>query len=445
VKHWSIQARLTLWYGAALAVSLVLLGTGVWWTLQTSLFRDVDQRLLYHATETSQIVNREMAENQHGEASQEIREALSAARGELTVVCDAKGAIIYSAPELNGSCPSAGFGYSNLQLRGEPFRSLLLRSGPYTIYTATSTRHIHEAIDRLRWILFLSMPLVLVAASAGGYWMSVRAMAPVEEITTRARRIGLQNLSQRLPVSKTGDALERLSETLNEMLARLESSFQRISRFTADAAHELRTPLALIRVMAEVAVRSRRPEECQEALPQIIEETDRTSRLVENLLFLARADFGAELPTYVPFQLDAVLLDVIESAKKLAAARDIELIAPVRYPSLQARGDPTAMRRLLLILLDNAIKYTPSGGRVTVALNDSTVEIIDTGIGISAEDLPHIFERFYRADKARSRDIGGAGLGLSLAKWIAEAHGATITAESNPGGGSKFILHLPAT
>jgi signal transduction histidine kinase len=247
-----------------------------------------------------------------------------------------------------------------------------------------------------------------------------------------------------LPVPETGDALQRLSETLNEMFARLEGAFQRVSQFTADAAHELRTPLALIRTTAEVALRSGQPNEYKEALPQIVEETARTTELVQNLLVLARADTGAYLQTSTPFQLDNIVHEVIESARKLAATREIALTAPTRFPPFEIQGDSTAMRRLLLILLDNAIKYTPQGGRVTISLIGSAVEIADTGIGIAARDLPHIFERFYRADKARSRDSGGAGLGLSLAKWIAEAHRATITVESHPGQGSKFRLNLPS-
>jgi heavy metal sensor kinase len=444
VKHWSIHARLTLWYGAALAASLALLGIGIWWTLEKSLYRDIDQRLQDHVTETGRIVARELAEHDRGEALEEIRESLSLSPGELSAVCDPQGSLIYRAPELDFTCPQNGSGYSGLQIRNEPFRSLLARHDTYTIYVATSTRHILSALDRLRWILLLSIPAVLIIATAGGYWLSVRAMAQVEEIARTARTIGMQNLSQRLPVPETGDALQRLSETLNEMFARLEGAFQRVSQFTADAAHELRTPLALIRTTAEVALRSGQPNEYKEALPQIVEETARTTELVQNLLVLARADTGAYLQTSTPFQLDNIVHEVIESARKLAATREIALTAPTRFPPFEIQGDSTAMRRLLLILLDNAIKYTPQGGRVTISLIGSAVEIADTGIGIAARDLPHIFERFYRADKARSRDSGGAGLGLSLAKWIAEAHRATITVESHPGQGSKFRLNLPS-
>ena len=443
MKHWSIQARLTLWYGAALSISLVLLGAGIWWVLETSLFRDIDQRLQDHVVETGRIVSKELAEHDRPLALQEIRESLSASPGERSAICDGEGSLLYKAPELDFTCPQSVFGYRNLQVHSEPFRTLVAREGPYTICAATSTRHIHSALSRLRWILLLSVPVVLLIATVGGYWLSKRAMAPVEEITRTARTIGMQNLSRRLPVPPTGDALQRLSETLNDMFARLESAFQRISQFTADAAHELRTPLALIRTTAEVALRSGQPAEYKDALPQIVEETARTAELVEHLLFLARADAGGTLPVRSAFQLEVIMLEVVESARKLAATRGIELGAPAEIPRLEVQGDAAAMRRLLLILLDNAIKYTPRGGSVAIAMNPSAIEITDTGIGISAEDLPHIFERFYRADKARSRDGGGAGLGLSLAKWIAEAHSATITVESRPGNGSRFVLHLP--
>ena len=443
MKSWSIQARLTLWYGAALSISMVLLGAGIWWVLETSLFRDIDQRLQDHVVETGRIVSKELAEHDRAEALQEIRESLSASPGERSGVCDEKEALLYQAPEFDFTCPQSVFGYRNLQVRSEPFRALVTREGPYTIFAATSTRHIHSALSRLRWILLLSVPLILLIATGGGYWLSKRAMSPVEEITRTAHTIGMRNLSRRLPVPPTGDALQRLSETLNDMFARLESAFQQISQFTADAAHELRTPLALIRTTAEVALRSGQPDEYKDALTQIVEETARTTVLVEHLLFLARADVGGTLPVNSAFQLESVMLQVVASARKLAAARGIELSAPAHISQVELHGDAAAMRRLLLILLDNAIKYTPNGGSVTIAMNRSAIEITDSGIGISAEDLPHIFERFYRADKARSRDSGGAGLGLSLAKWIAEAHGASISVESRAGVGSKFVLHLP--
>ena len=443
MNRWSIQARLTLWYGAALSISLALLGSGIWWVLETSLFRDIDQRLQDHVVETGRIVSKKLAGHTRAGAMQEIRESLSASPGERSAVCDEQGALLYRASELDFTCSQSASGYHDLQVGSEPFRSLLTHEGAFIIFAATSTQHIHFALNRLRWILLCSIPIVLVIATGGGYWFSKRAMAPVEEITRTARTIGTRNLSQRLPVTQTGDALQLLSETLNDMFARLESAFQRISQFTADAAHELRTPLALIRTTAEVAMRSGQSEEYRDALPQIVEETARTADLVDQLLFLARADAGGTLPVRSTFQLESVMLDVVESARKLAAARGIELSAPERILQVELHGDPAAMRRLLLILLDNAIKYTPRGGGVTIALNPSSIEITDTGIGIAADDLPHIFERFYRADKARSRDSGGAGLGLSLAKWIAEAHGASITVQSRAGDGSKFVLHLP--
>lgn len=443
MKHWSIQARLTLWYGAALSLSLLLLGAGIWWVLETSLFRDIDQRLQDHVVETGRIVSKELAEHDRALAMREIRESLSASPGERSAVCDGQGESLYKAPEFDFTCTQSAPGYRNLQVRGEPYRALVTHEGAFTIFAAASTRHIHSALDRLGWILLFSIPLVLLIATGGGYWLSKRAMAPVEEITRTAHTIGMRNLAQRLPVPPTGDALQALSETLNDMFARLESAFQRISQFTADAAHELRTPLALIRTTAEVALRSGQADEYKDALPQIVEETVRTTELVEHLLFLARADSGATLPVHTTFQLENVMLDVVASARKLAAARGIELSAPAHVSQVELHGDAAAMRRLLLILLDNAIKYTHHGGNVTIVMNPSAIEITDSGIGIAAADLPHIFERFYRADKARSRDSGGAGLGLSLAKWIAEAHGASITVQSRPGEGSTFVLHLP--
>ncbi len=381
---------------------------------------------------------------------EEIQEALSELPGnDLSAVCDSTGFELQRAPKLRNSTPctfdpNTPTRYADITVQGESFRTIFytahLPPQLYTIQVATSTRHISTALNRLRWLLLLSVPVVLIIASSGGYWLSLRAMAPVDAITRTARTIGSQNLSQRLPVARTGDSLERLSVTLNEMFGRLENSFQRISQFTADAAHELRTPLALIRTTAEVALRSGQPDEYKEALPQIIEETGRTTELVKNLLMLARADGNDVAQEVSTFDLPSVIEEVIEPARKLANGRNLDLSFPSKVPAIQIRADRMAIRRLIVILLDNAIQYTPPGGKVSVHFHESILEVKDTGIGISRSDLPHIFERFYRADKARSRESGGAGLGLSLAKWIAESHGTEISVESQLGQGATFRI-----
>jgi heavy metal sensor kinase len=305
-------------------------------------------------------------------------------------------------------------------------------------------------LRRVRWLLLWSAPAVLLLASLGGIWISRRALAPVDEITLAARSIGIQSLSRRLDVPSTGDELQRLSETWNEMLARLEAAVKRLSQFTADASHELRTPVALIRTTAELTLRRERsPETYREALRQVVLESERTSRLVDDLLLLARADAGLPSLALERMELTPLVRDVCQQGQVLAESRQLQIstVAP-EEPVFVEANDP-ALRRMLLLLLDNAMKYTPVGGRIVLSVDrdpgGATVAVRDTGIGIPETALPHVFERFYRVDESRNRDAGGTGLGLSIAKWIAERHHASLEAESVVGEGSVFRIRFPLT
>jgi signal transduction histidine kinase len=263
-----------------------------------------------------------------------------------------------------------------------------------------------------------------------------------------ARTIGANNMSRRLLVPATGDELQRLSETLNDMMTRLELAFRRIMRFTADASHELRAPFALIRGTAEVALlESRDAETYRAALHDILFEGERTSKLIEDLLTMARADSEASQLAMEPVDLSEPLLQACVHGVSLAESKEIHFDWNVPEDAAIVVGDQDALRRLFLILIDNAVKYTPPGGsaRVELDVNDreTHVAVRDTGIGIALEDLDHAFERFYRADKARQRDLGGAGLGLSIARWIADAHNAGIWVESALNRGSAFHATFP--
>jgi signal transduction histidine kinase len=272
----------------------------------------------------------------------------------------------------------------------------------------------------------------------------------VDEITRAARVIGIQSLSQRLAVPTSGDEIQRLSETWNGMLARLEAAVKRLSQFTADASHELRTPIALIRTTAELTLRRERsPETYREALRQVLLESERTTRLVEDLLLLARADAGLPSLPLERLELIPLVRDVCQQGQILAGARQLEISAEIPDEPVFVEANDPALRRMLLLLLDNAVKYTPSGGRITLSVDrgpaGATVAVRDTGIGIPETALPHVFERFYRVDESRNRDAGGTGLGLSIAKWIAERHHASLEAESVVGQGSVFRIRFPLT
>jgi heavy metal sensor kinase len=307
-----------------------------------------------------------------------------------------------------------------------------------------------EALDRFKLLLFISIPTLLLCAAAGGYWISARALAPVDRITRTARTIGARNLSSRLAVPNSGDELQRLSETLNGMLDRLEAAFQKIAQFTADASHELRTPVAVMRTRAELALRkARSEEEYRDVIAEILAELERTSGLIEQLMFLARADTGAGAETlhFRATNVAEVLREACHQGSALAEAKQIAFQEQISGDSMWIEGDASSLRRLFLILIDNAVKYTPANGQVEVSLqrNDgyAVAQVRDTGIGIAGADLSNVFERFYRADKARTRETGGVGLGLSIGRWIAEVHAGTIEVQSAPGQGSIFQIRLP--
>src|SRR5258708_13948399 len=293
-------------------------------------------------------------------------------------------------------------------------------------------------------------PLLLLLASGGGYWLSRRALAPVDAIVGSARKISGTNLNSRLQKLNTGDELQRLSDTLNEMLERIESAFLRVTQFTADASHELRTPISLIRTDAELALRHPRDEaEYKESLRHILKEAERTTVLIEELLSLARSDSGRETLNMHPVQLNDTLRGLLDGWRQVATIRTLQFSDSIHAQDFFVMGDEAALRRLFDILLDNAFKYTASPGSVRLSLEQqggnaaSTVQ--DSGVVISTEDQGRIFERFYRVDKARSRDRGGAGLGLSIAQWLVAQHRGSIEWESRPGEGPMFRVFLPLT
>jgi len=270
----------------------------------------------------------------------------------------------------------------------------------------------------------------------------------VDALARTARTISGHNLSSRLEKLNTGDELQRLSDTLNEMLARIESAFRRITEFTADASHELRTPVALIHTEAELALRKSRDEaDYRDTLGHILVEADRMAKLIEELLALARSDSGGETLNIHPLDLLIPLKECAAKWAQVASLRNLQFEEHLHAPQLPVMGDENALRRVIDILLDNAIKYTPAPGKVTLSAKEEpgfvVLNVEDTGIGIAAEDQARIFERFYRVDKARSRELGGAGLGLAIAQWIVQLHKGAITVSSKVGKGSIFRVNIP--
>jgi signal transduction histidine kinase len=285
-------------------------------------------------------------------------------------------------------------------------------------------------------------------ASVGGFWMSTRALSPVDRITNHARAIHAANLSARLPVPVEQDELGRLTQTLNEMLDRIEAEMKRIVRFTADASHELRAPLTLIHTAAEFSLRRERSrEELLDAMRKIVRESARTSRLVDDLLLLARADSHVNAPVLGPADVLSTGRQATELASTLAQAKNIAFSAEIPSDRLLMNGDEDLLEQLWLILLDNAVKYTPEGGNIRFAMRSVNsrmeVSVRDSGIGISSQELPYVYDRFWRADRVRSRSRGGVGLGLSIARWIVDSHRGHIEVNSEPGHGTEVTVRFP--
>jgi len=448
----SVGARLTLWYTAAFTAAAIVLGVAIWFAVQQSLYRAIDDGLRDRVEGIGRFIEDHKSRLLLDEVKEEFR-----AHGDLFQVIDDEGRAVHRGTALEGAelapldADNVGR-FANATVRGQPLRVLsrlvAIDGRAYTIQAAAPLNNLEDALHAAAWHLVPAIPVALLVAAAGGYWLSRRALAPVDRITQTARLITADSLSKRLEVAPTGDELERLSRTLNEMIARLENAFQRITRFTADASHELRTPLAVMRTTAEVALRAPQPlEEQREALEQIVAEIERMSHLVENLLLIAKADSGAADLKKRRIDIVEAVREACSEASVLARVKGLRFEAQLPDATLWVHGDRDALRRLFLILLDNAVKYTPTGGSLAVVVSARDGHVLgtvrDSGIGIAREDLPHVFARFYRADRARSRADGGAGLGLAIGRWIAEVHGGRLSVESEPQRGSSFHVELP--
>jgi heavy metal sensor kinase len=307
---------------------------------------------------------------------------------------------------------------------------------------------VTDTLDALLIIIAIAFPLTLLLASFGGLFLARRALAPIDHVTRLAQRVTAEDLSQRLNLTLPDDEVGRLARTFDDMIARLDDAFTRQRRFTADASHELRTPLTAVKGQVDVALSRERPAaDYRQTLQEVNAEVDRLIRLVGSLLTLARADAGQIPLTRESIDLGQLAGAAAEQVEPLAREQGVTLAVTDGEPA-QVWADEDLLLQLALNLLDNAVKHTPAGGAIDVGwrVNAERVElwVRDSGAGIAAEHLPRVFDRFYRVDEARGRAAGGTGLGLAIARWIAEAHGGTLTAASKVGEGAMFTLTLPA-
>ncbi|MBI2495075.1 MAG: HAMP domain-containing protein [Candidatus Omnitrophica bacterium] len=455
----NIRVRLIAWYIFSLGCAHVLLASVLYQTVSARLHHELDQRLLTYSTCLVEL----LPQHRQLDLAEVIGEMaeLTALGPDLYVrVFDHNGEPIYEAaglsPELAGRLHAASETVTahptTLRLPGHGLWRMVRREVQengkplYVGHVALPLRGVHQALARLLVILLLLVPAVLLLPSVGAWLLLHRALRPLQEAIQAARVIQARDFSQRLHVPKTGDEIQALAETFNEMIERLQRSFERMQQFISDASHELRTPLAVLKGEIELGLKTcPRSDRC-DILAACSNEISRMSRLVETLLFLSNTDAEKVALDLKPIHLDRLMVEMAEEARILAEPKHIH-VELINGANTILHGDEMKLRRLLLNLSDNAVKYTPEGGRIVLRCQpengSAEIQVTDTGIGIEAQDLTRIFDRFYRVDQSRSRAEGGYGLGLAICKWIAEAHHGTIRVESAPGQGSTFSVRLP--
>jgi heavy metal sensor kinase len=450
MKALSIRWRLTLWNTLALAVVLLGFTALVYGLMRHALYERIDRSLLTELQEFEQKPTQDLAYWIH-----EAKEHQNIS----CVVYDSTGNVYERTEEL----PEAGVPHAPATAADERrfYNSTLpiiehqrllaarVNAGgkEFTILLMAGLDEVDRELSELLTVLAIAVPASLVAAGGLGYFLARKALSPMKQLHRSTKEITVDRLDRRLPVANANDELGQLTQTINAMIGRLERSFAEIRRFTADASHELRTPLTAIRTETEVALRQPLGMgDYHHLLGSILEECDRLTRLTDQLLALSREDAGVVYSLRESIELSALLDSVVETMRPLAEAKGLHLTMGGKEV-IQVRGDEVRLRQVFYNLLDNAIKYTPEGGAVAIRLErqprGAVVTVRDNGIGISPDHLPHVFDRFYRVDKARSREEGGTGLGLSIAKTIVTAHAGQIDLTSTPGQGTLCTVILP--
>jgi two-component system, OmpR family, sensor kinase len=478
----SVRVRLTFWYTTVLALVLLLVAGVTYLIYSRNSWQRTDSDLVelsdaFLTTLQAELKDQPGTESLKTAGIEAIFEHRF--RDHIYIVLDSSGKPVVSSWDLPTAAPhdrftleqalqgvsaahgvqqSARAGGTFVSLRGgrDGYRGFLrkipLDNQPCMIIALQSLHAREEMLEDIRATFAWTIPLALILASAGGYFLARKSLAPVVAMSSQAGRIGAANLHERLAVQNERDELGHLAQSFNCLLDRLSESFERQRRFMADASHELRTPVAILRGEAEVALsqQARPLVEYRESLGVLHHEAERLTHIVEDLFTLTRADAGQYALQPRDFYFEELVSECVHSARTLALAKKISLNFEEASES-PVRADESLLRRMILNLLDNAIKYTPEGGRVTVkcrrAGDEYVLSIADTGAGIPANLQPRIFERFFRADKARSRsenDGGGAGLGLSISRWIAEAHHGRLELTCSESTGSTFTAYLPA-
>ena len=459
----SIRSILTLWYSLILLGALFLFAGSLYLYLQHLLEQRLEQDLAGQVDWIYQLLAVEEEHLETGKApAQVILESENRIvdhfrkdpRNYAVVISQPGGDILFalgdrgSWPELPHPLQSGRTDFWSVQYgSSHPLRIAGLSVRHFTIHVAFPEGTISEVLNHTLTIFGMLVPVVLLISVPGGWLLAGAALQPIREITHRAERINSENLHERIPERTVNDELGQLIRAMNRTMERLEASFREMRLFSMNVTHELRTPLTILRGEAELALgRPLTAEKQRQLATTYLEETIRMGRLVDDLLTLAKADAGQIAVDREAVALDGLIEDLREDGAMLGASKNLQVVLKGNDPIL-VRADVFRLRQLFRILLTNAIRYTPPGGTITLRSvfehGAATVSVADTGIGIPAEALPHVFERFYRVEDARSREGGGSGLGLALAKWIVESHGGKITVQSVPAEGSIFTVRLP--
>jgi heavy metal sensor kinase len=458
----SFRFRLTAWYVALFSLLFVLFGIFLYSLLSKDLRTRLDQSLTSEASTATALFEDELVEEK-GDVPMAATEAVAGLRlhGSRVGIMEGSGLLASSGPvskqesaavvaEAAGNAsPDLVLALPRLGRNGTRVAThrLTTLGRHFLIFSIAPLDSIAADLGVVRRVILLALPLLVGLAGIGGYVLATRSLAPLNWMAEQAHEITGSNLNRRLEIGHAAEELTVLAASFNELLARLDQSFEAMRRFVADASHELRTPIAVIRGEADVALaQDRGAGEYRESLAIVLDESRRLSRLVDDLLNLARADAGRVKLEVQGFYFNELLAECCRSMQTLASASGITLECR-SDADVQFRGDEALLRRLAINLLDNAIRYTPPGGKVAAVLEADAaavrIRISDTGIGIPPEAAPHVFERFYRADKARSRQDGGFGLGLAIVKWIVEAHNGAVELTRNSGPGTTFTVTLP--
>ncbi|HXG01185.1 MAG TPA: ATP-binding protein [Bacteroidota bacterium] len=487
--YQSIRTKLTVWYTLLVLLTLVGFGLAAYYYTRNQLSNNLDISLKSEVRWVKDFISPQASkvkpskqsidallrrksttlpqrfigplppDSPEAEEADEIwnhifKHSLVSQKKTFIQVEDKKGVVIYRNYSLGldtlftpDDLPLDTIIVSTTTLGRERLRMATLRDRNFTILVAYSLNELDDVLENLFSIFLYLIPITVGISVLGGLYLAHKALSPVDDVTQRARKITAENLDQSIPPRDVDDEIGRLINTMNDMIRRLHNSFALMRQFSSDASHELRTPLTIMRGEIELALRSEKsPEEYRRVLASTLEEIVRLKSIIDNLLLLGKADQGV-----VDLHLEEVHLD--ELIRELHG--DSEVLAEPKHITVELKradpvtivGDRGRLRQLFLNIVDNAIKYTPNGGRVAISVErqngTALIEVEDTGIGIPPQDLDRIFERFYRVDKARSREMGGTGLGLSIAKWIAEVHRGSISVESELNKGSKFTVRLP--